>query len=260
MGLIFPAGFAEIYVHQSDFPFSIQYPKGWTVLDEDEWGGVAFGDGTGREGMYVQLMCSAIRGDDCGQAGADYQELDYLKQDSEYNCEIVTMKEDYFTCKDVKFHEEFVHELDGYRALTVLEEATILDSGKDPRFPDGKAGRYQSIGFSTYVLVGNDVWYIGTGGEVGKFDQELHEALISTFKINNVYAQEDIFYEPSWFENLINAIMSIFNWNTDTSSEIIETGIDKVPFEEADDFFNDPNIDWANPIIIEMDPCSLYEC
>ena len=44
------------------------------------------------------------------------------------------------------------------------------------------------------------------------------------------------------------------------SSGIIETGIDKVPFEEADDFFNDPNIDWDNPIIIEMDPCSLYEC
>ena len=28
------------------------------------------------------------------------------------------------------------------------------------------------------------------------------------------------------------------------SSGIIETGIDKVPSEEADDFFNDPNIDW----------------
>ena len=35
------------------------------------------------------------------------------------------------------------------------------------------------------------------------------------------------------------------------SSGIIETGIDKVPFEEADDFFNDPNIDWDNPIIID---------
>ena len=108
IGLIIPSVSAEIYVHQSDFPFSIQYPTGWEVFDEDEWGGVWIGDKTGRNGIYIQIMCSAIRGDDCGQAGADYQELDYLKQDSEYNCEILTMKEDYVTCRDLKFLEEFV--------------------------------------------------------------------------------------------------------------------------------------------------------
>ena len=42
IGLIFPSGIAEIFIDESDYPFSIQYPKGWTVLDEDEWGGVAF--------------------------------------------------------------------------------------------------------------------------------------------------------------------------------------------------------------------------
>ena len=255
IGLIFPSGIAEIFIDESDYPFSIQYPKGWTVLDEDEWGGVAFGDGTGREGMYVQLVCSELRGEDCGQAGADYQELSILKADSEYICETATMQEDYFTCKNLEFHAEFIHELDGYRALTVLGSATILDSGKDPRFPDSKAGRYDAIGFDTYVLVGNDVWYIGTGSEVDKFDQELHEMIITTFMITNVHAQEDIFYEPTWFENLINAIMSIFGWNTSsdtTSSVVIET---------EDDFFDDPNIQWDNPIIMEdLDPCLYWEC
>ena len=63
--------------------------------------------------------------------------------------------------------------------------------------------------------------------------------------INNVYAQEDIFYEPSWFENLINAIMSIFGGGTsDTSSVIIE-----IPTIE--DPFMNPDIDWDNPIIID---------
>ena len=109
MGLIFPAGFAEIYVHQSDFPFSIQYPKGWEPLDENEWGGLVIADKTGRNGLFVQMVCSETRGDDCGQAGADYQEMNILKEDSEYNCEITTMKEDYFTCKDLKFHEEFAN-------------------------------------------------------------------------------------------------------------------------------------------------------
>ena len=36
MGLIFPAGFSEIYIHESSYPFSIQYPEGWIVFDENE--------------------------------------------------------------------------------------------------------------------------------------------------------------------------------------------------------------------------------
>ena len=73
--------------------------------------------------------------------------------------------------------------------------------------------------------------------------------------INNVYANEDIFYEPTWIENLINAIMSIFSWNTsDNSSVSIET-----PMEE--NFMPEQNYDWDNPIIMEdLDPCQYWEC
>ena len=49
--------------------------------------------------------------------------------------------------------------------------------------------------------------------------------------------------------------MSLFGWNTsDNSSVVIETSM------EEDDFFNDPNIDWDNPIIIDLDPCFDWEC
>ena len=69
--------------------------------------------------------------------------------------------------------------------------------------------------------------------------------------INDVYANEDVFYEPTWFENLINAIMSIFglNTSTDTTSSVV--------IETEDDFFDDQNIQWDNPIIIE--PCLDWE-
>ena len=246
MGLIFPSGFSEIYVHESSYPFSIQYPSGWVVMNEDEWGGVNIdSDTSGRNGMYVTLACSEVRGDDCGQAGAGYQEMNYLKSDMKWGCENSTMEEDHIRCSNHKVLDEFTHQLDGYTAVTILVSETILSDGKDPYFPEAKAGRYQAIGFATYVVVGNDFWYIGIGNEADKFDQEEAEKILSTFMINNVYAQEDIFYEPSWFENLINTIMSIFGWGTSASSSVI------IEIPTIEDPFMDPNIDWDNPIIID---------
>ena len=102
----------------------------------------------------------------------------------------------------------------------------------------------------------NDFWFIYAVNEVDKYDQVESETILSTFMINNVYAQqEDVFKEPSWFENLINAIVSLFGWNTptDTTSSVI--------IETEDDFFDDPNIQWDNPIIMEdLDPCLYWEC
>jgi len=258
IGLIFPSGFSEITVYESDFPFSISHPEGWIMIEATgEWEGYGASivpDLSGRNGFFIGIYCSEILGEDCGQAGADYEELNFLEEMQIENCELMDFDSAYAKCSNMEILDSFFHELDGYRAVTVVTSAEILSNGKDPQFPDAKAGRYQEVGLSTHVLVGNDIWFIGSGFEADKFDQLETEKILSSFMINNVYANEDVFYEPTWFENLINAIMSIFGLNTSsdtTSSVVIET---------EDDFFDDPNIQWDNPIIIEMDPCSLYEC
>jgi len=257
IGLIFPSGFSEITVYESDFPFSISHPEGWIMIEATgEWEGYGASivpDLSGRNGFFIGIYCSEILGEDCGQAGADYEELNFLEEMQIENCELMDFDSAYAKCSNMEILDSFFHELDGYRAVTIVTSAEILSNGKDPDF-DAKAGRYQEIGLSTHVLVGNDVWLIGSGFEADKFDQLQTEKILSSFMINDVYANEDVFYEPTWFENLINAIMSIFGLNTSsdtTSSVVIET---------EDDFFDDPNIQWDNPIIIEMDPCSLYEC
>ena len=260
IGLIFPSGFSSTYVHETGYPFSIQYPSDWYIFEfpEDEGGGISIdSDRTGRNGFYIALLCSESRGDDCGQAGADYQELDYLRQDEKDACEYANFEEDHIKCFNHEIIDEYAHQLDGYRAFTVVVNYSLLQDGKDPYFPDGTAGvKFDGIGTTTYVLVGNDIWLIVSANDVDKFDQIQTETILSTFMINNIHAQqEDVFHEPSWFENLINAIMSIFSWNTstDNSSVVIETGMEE-------EFMPEQNYDWDNPIIIEMDPCSLYEC
>ena len=256
IGLIFPSGFSEIYVHESAYPFSISHPSGWEALDEDEWGGVSVDpDKTGRNGFYITLYCSESRGDDCGEAGADYQEISFLKEDDKWYCDNATFAEDHVKCFNYEVIDEYAHQLDGYRAFTIVSSFTLSLDGNDPYFPDGKKGKYDVIGTSTYVLVGNDYWFVYLVNEVDKFDQIQTEKILSSFVINNVYANEDIFYEPTWIENLINAIMSLFSWNTssDTSSVVIET-----PMET--EFMPEQNYDWDNPIIIDLDPCLDWEC
>ena len=260
IGLIFPSGFSEIFVNESGYPFSIQYPNDWYIFEfpEDEGGGISIdSDRTGLNGFYISLLCSESRGDDCGQAGADYQELDYLRQDEKDACENANFKEHHARCVSLEFIDEYAHQLDGYRAFTIVSSYTLLQDGKNPYFPDSKSGKYNVIGTSTYVLIGNDIWFIYSVNDADKFDQIQTETILSTFMINNIYAQqEDVFKEPTWFENLINAIMSLFGWNTSTdttSSVVIET-----PMEE--EFMPEQNYDWDNPIIIDLDPCFDWEC
>ena len=261
IGLIFPSGFSEITVYESVMisTFSISHPKDWKMIEgSNDWEGLgAFisQDTTGRNGVFVGLWCSEFLGEDCGQAGSDFEELEYLEELEIEYCELMDFDLDYAKCSNMEILDSFFHVLDGYRAVTVVTSADILSNGKDPDFPDAKDGRYQEIGLSTHVLVGNDIWYIGSGFEADKFDQLQTEKILSTFMINDVYANEDVFYEPTWFENLINAIMSIFglNTSTDTTSSVI--------IETEDDFFDDPNIQWDNPIIMEdLDPCLYWEC
>ena len=192
MGLIFPAGFAEIYVHQSDFPFSIQYPKGWEPLDENEWGGLVIADKTGRNGLFVQMVCSETRGDDCGQAGADYQELEYLKIDNELACKEANYSESHYRCFNYEVIDEYVHQLDGYRAFTIVHSETWVQDGKDPVFTEAEKGKYDVMGTSTYVLVGNDFWLVMSVNDISKFDQLETEKILSTFKLNDIHSQVDI--------------------------------------------------------------------
>ena len=126
-----PSAFADVYVHESEYPFSIQHPSEWKVSAEDEWGGVNFdSDETGRNGMYVVLACSEYRGEDCGIAGEDYEELSFLKEDEQIWCNEVTLEEDYILCSDLKFLDEYAHQINGYRAFTVVESFEIYQDGK----------------------------------------------------------------------------------------------------------------------------------
>ena len=266
IGLIIPSAFADVYVHESEYPFSIQHPPGWIVYPEDEWGGVNIdADESGLNGFYVALWCSESRGDDwCGTAGADYQEMKKLKDDEQWICNELSMEVDHMTCENLRIIDEKIHQIDGYRAFTITVSASLTNDGNLPYYPQIEAGTYKSVGTTTYVLVENDIWLVASSTSPPQnFDAELDQKIISTFKINNVYAQEDVFTfkinnvyaqedgytsnPPSWIDALINSIMSIFSWS-DNESSTTQSMITEPVVEE---YVPEQEYQWDNPIIID---------
>ena len=251
IGLIIPSAFADVYVHESEYPFSIQHPPGWIVYPEDEWGGVNIdADETGLNGFYVNLWCSESRGDDCGIAGADYQEMKNLKDDERWICNELSMEVDHMTCENLRIIDEKIHQIDGYRAFTITVGASLTSDGNDPYYPQIEAGTYKSVGTTTYVLVENDIWLVASSTSPPQnFDAELDQKILSTFKINNIYAQEDMFAPPpptSWIDELIRAIMSIFGGSNNEPP--MSNSVIREPMEE---YIPEQEYQWDNPIIID---------
>tara|TARA_B110000014_G_C19888797_1_gene459913 strand:- start:3 stop:686 length:684 start_codon:yes stop_codon:yes gene_type:complete len=214
VGLMVPSALADVYVHESLPPFSIQHPSGWIIQEDPDFPGVHIGsDKTGRNGLFVTLLCSEARGDDCGQVGTDYEELNFLKEDSEHDCRTLNFEESHATCDNHTIFDEFSHNLDGYTALSILTSVVLEQDANDPMFPDA-GGINRLVALETYVLDGNDIWLVYIGNDLDLFSYEQAEKMLSTFKIKNIHAQEDLFVpEPtSWFDDLIKAIMSIFNF------------------------------------------------
>tara|TARA_B100001123_G_scaffold307574_1_gene343706 strand:- start:718 stop:1524 length:807 start_codon:yes stop_codon:yes gene_type:complete len=254
VGFIIPSAFADVYVHESKYPFSIQHPPGWIVYPEDEWGGVNIdADETGLNGFYVNLWCSESRGDDCGVAGADYQEMKNLKDDEQWVCNDLSMEIDHMTCKNLRIIDEKIHQIDGYRAFTITVSVSLTSDGNDPYYPQIEAGTYKTVGTTTYVLVENDIWVIASGTSPPQnFDAELDQKILSTFKINNIYAQEDVFSpisSTSWITELINSIMSIFDWGYD--EPLIQNSVIREP--EHTEYVPEQEYQWDNPIIMDLE-------
>ena len=96
----------------------------------------------------------------------------------------------------------------------------------------------------------NDIWLVASSTSPPQnFDAELDQKIISTFKINNVYAQEDVYTSnpPSWIDALINSIMSIFSWS-DNESSTTQSMITEPVVEE---YVPEQEYQWDNPIIID---------
>ena len=162
------------------------------------------------------------------------------------------MEIDHMTCKNLRIIDEKIHQIDGYRAFTITVSASLTSDGNDPYYPQIEAGTYKIVGTTTYVLVENDIWLVASSTSPPQnFDAKLDQKIISTFKINNVYAQEDEFTSNhiSWIDTLINSIMSIFSWSDNEPS----TAQSMITEPIVEEYVPEQEYQWDNPIIMDLE-------
>ena len=247
IGVMVPSAFGEIFIHEPTPQFSIQHPNGWIVQEFPEYRAVSIdADLTNRNGVSITLVCSHLYNENCGSPQADYQEMNFLKQDSKAGCEFSNYQDNYMICYNQKHIEQYIHNVDGFRAFSLLTEETWHQDGKDPYFPDS-GGAHKILALETYILVANDVWLVYIVNDFNNFSMEQAEKILSTFKIKHIYDQEDIFTPPTWYEQLIDAIMSLFGGGNDkspTTKSMISEPI-------TEEYIPEQDYQWDNPIIID---------
>ena len=165
-------------------------------------------------------------------------------------CNSKSIAVDHMTCHKLRIIDEIIHQVDGYRAFTIITSASFMTDGKIPNFPLIEAGTYRMVGTTTYVLIDNDIWVLSSSySPPQNFDAALDQKIISSFKIKNIYAQEDMFAPPpptSWIDELIRAIMSLFGGgnNESTSNYVVREPL-------SEEYVPEQDYQWDNPIIID---------
>ena len=169
-----PVAFGEYYYHE--YPsWSIEYPDGWQVTEDDDYDIVFFSDGSeesifGEFGVWKNSY-SVWYYPDTGEKYSDKQEREWQINDNRTACEDARMSVDTFNCYNFRvFHEiEPTLTLDGYPIIT-----TVFKYTKDYGAPDSSTygiGEKNMMSTSSYIYVGNDLWEFWTEHDVGEFDK-----------------------------------------------------------------------------------------
>ena len=238
-----PNAFAEVYVNESPFVFSINYPSGWQVEKYDNFldNGVSFMDE-----FEWKSTISVFYYDNLGPFGTDNVVMNEIKETEEDFCYDSSFEVDGYVCSDFQIQEEFIMEIDGYRSFTIIYSMT--KEWNDPNFP----GKYPMMGTTTEILVGNDVWEIISESDEYVFDKYAYDIgeAVASFRLTNLPTPPTII-TPSFGTTYNVYFDELPPWATINIDDALNFASnywyerDKVTFQRVDDWeSSDFEVSW----------------
>jgi hypothetical protein len=221
IGIMIPSAFAGTYVNEGNYEFSIDYPYGWEMLEEEYPNLVSFSD---KYDWTTAIFVS--HWEDAGEQLTDDEEIDWMFELLEDQCVNNIVGTTGINCFNFQRYDDtaMVYEINGYRAITVMTSNT--NQYGNPDYP----GNYPMVWTFTHIYDGYDVWQISSESEDYVFDKHLDSIaeLVESFRIGDVTASTTtfipssnasykIYFEelPEWSEfNVDSAVRDATNyWN-----------------------------------------------
>ena len=176
IGIMIPSAFAGTYVNEGNYEFSIDYPYGWEMLEEEYPNLVSFSD---KYDWTTAIFVS--HWEDAGEQLTDDEEIDWMFELLEDQCVNDIVGTTGINCFNFQRYDDtaMVYEINGYRAITVMTSNT--NQYGNPDYP----GNYPMVWTFTHIYDGYDVWQIHSTSKDYVFEDHYSSILetIQSFRI-----------------------------------------------------------------------------
>ena len=184
ISLMVPDASGKTYVNDAPYEFSIDYPYGWIVNEEEYPRLVAFYD---KDNWDTYISVSHF---EMSWKHQDYSDDDLVNMFSEHledGCKKSSFATNGQICSDYVFYDyvTMIYEIDGYRAITLILSETLQFSDDPENYT-----RFHTI---TFILNGYEIWEIFSETEgFNKFENHeiFIEETVKSFRLgdNNNFA------------------------------------------------------------------------
>ena len=219
--------------YNTDYKFSIEYPKGWVIDDELVWDNnwvnvVAFYPNEEFEGTSVQLIFTANDAELIGLSSNQF--LKKMIQITNDWCDLTSFDYDGFICNNLSIVDSITFE-NNMNAIAYTYTQTLDDGTVYNKF---ESLAIQPVGVDTYTIL------LETTQEDSFYYADSLRHSINSFQIidNQVYVPDDKSEIPLWIKNVASwwgdDIVSDDEFNS-SMKYLIENGILKVDLPNSPD-------------------------
>ena len=167
--------FGELYVNESPYEFSINYPPNWEIEKSYDFlnYGVTFSDDYDWK-SYIKIFF--VETD--GNYGNNQEIMNGMVDTQNETCDNLSFQIDGMVCENLEVIDVYPETINGKRAFTIIYSNDMQYS--DPNYP----GTYSMISTTTYIIDGNAVWQIISESEEFVFERYSYDIAnaIQSFK------------------------------------------------------------------------------
>ena len=190
IGVGIPNALGTTYVNDYPYEFSIDYPYGWVMQEEEYPSLVSFTD---KYEWTTSIFVS--HWENAGEQLTDDEEIDWMFEILEDQCNNNIVGTNGINCFNFQRYDDtaMVYEINGYRAITVMTSNT--NQYGNPDYP----GNYPMVWTFTHIYDGYDVWQISSESEDYVFDKHLDSIaeLVESFRIGDATTSAPTFIPSS---------------------------------------------------------------